>query len=93
MCNPDERLQLSLPVKLGGLAIPIFKNKATAEYSNSKQACEQHIRNIKNQTVAYTINNEDAIRVRKEISSRRTNTNHQLEETVKSGLMGDSTIF
>ena len=51
VCNPDERLQLSLPVKLGGLAIPIFKNKATAEYSNSKQACEQHIRNIKNQTV------------------------------------------
>ena len=89
VCNPDERLQLSLPVKLGGLAIPIFKNKATVEYSNSKQACEQHIRNIKKQTLAYTINNEDAIQVRKEISLRRANLNQQLEERVKSGLSGD----
>ena len=61
----------------------------TVKFSNLKQACEQHIRNIKNQTVAYRINNEDAIKVRKEISLGRANLNQQLEERVMSGLSSD----
>ena len=33
-CSKDERLLLSLPVKLGGLGIPIFSQLSKTEYQN-----------------------------------------------------------
>ena len=47
ICTPDERLLLSLPVKKGGLAIPIFAEIADFEYENSQSATHQLVRNIK----------------------------------------------
>eukprot|EP00794_Sanderia_malayensis_P001505 gene1505-biopygen1251 len=36
ICSSDERLLLSLPVKRGGLALPIFSSLSKAEYVNSR---------------------------------------------------------
>ena len=33
-CTKDERLLLSLPSNMGGLAVPIFTNLASQEYAN-----------------------------------------------------------
>ena len=41
VCSTDERLLLSLPVKKGGLAIPIFSNVAEFELTNSRLATQQ----------------------------------------------------
>ena len=47
ICSKYERLLLSLPVKKGGLAIPIFSNAAQFEFINSRMATEQLVRMIK----------------------------------------------
>ena len=52
-CNPDGRLQLPLPVKLGCMALPVFNKTATIEYENSRKNCLQHIANIKEQMIQY----------------------------------------
>jgi hypothetical protein len=49
VCSTDERLLLSLPLKKGGLAIPIFSNVAEFEFANSRLATQQLVINIKNQ--------------------------------------------
>jgi hypothetical protein len=49
ICSTDERLLLSLPVKKGGLAIPIFSNIADFEYANSRLVTDQLVTNIRNQ--------------------------------------------
>ena len=41
ICTADERLLLSLPVKRGGLGIPIFSAVADHEFANSRIATEQ----------------------------------------------------
>ena len=48
ICSKNERLLLSLPVKKGGLAIPIFSNAAQFEFTNSRMATEQLTIMIKN---------------------------------------------
>ena len=49
LCTTDERLLLSLPVKKGGLAIPIFSTMADFEFANSRAATEQLVEHIYNQ--------------------------------------------
>jgi hypothetical protein len=49
VCSTDERHLLSLPVKKGGLAIPIFSNVSEFESANSGLATQQLVINIKNQ--------------------------------------------
>ena len=89
VCSEDERLLLSLPVKLGGMAIPIFTKKAPIEYGNSRSACTQHIRNIKNQTFEYVFDEEEAANARKEINSSRKAIHEADEVVVKAKLDGD----
>ena len=48
LCTTDERL-LSLPVKKGGLAIPIFSTMADFEFANSRAATKQLVEHIYNQ--------------------------------------------
>ena len=36
ICSRDDRRLLSLPVRMGGMGIPIFSDSAVAEYQNSK---------------------------------------------------------
>ena len=61
ICTPDEqdeRLLLSLPVKKGGLAIPIFAEIADFEYENSQSTTHQLVRNIKCQESTAALDKE-----------------------------------
>ena len=40
-CSQNDRKLLSLPVRLGGLSIPILTESAPAEHMNSKKICHQ----------------------------------------------------
>ena len=55
MCSDDERLLISLPVKKGGLAIPIFSSIAELEFSNSRAATDQLIKHINDQVITAQI--------------------------------------
>ena len=70
-CNPDERLQLSLPVKLGGMALPVLSKTATIEYENSRKVCSQHIANIKEQVFKYRFDEKEATETKNAIVSAR----------------------
>ena len=58
VCSKDERLLLSLPVKKGGLAIPIFSNAAQFEFTNSRMITEQLVIKIKNQDSTSAVDGE-----------------------------------
>ena len=49
LCTTDERLLLSLPVKEGGLAIPIFSTMADFKFANFRAATEQLVKHIYHQ--------------------------------------------
>ena len=48
-CTMDERKLLSLPIKLGGLSIPIFTDICSYEFGNSRRATNELSDNIKQQ--------------------------------------------
>ena len=64
--SADERLPLSLPVKKGGLATPIFSAVADLEFANSLAATEQLVEHISNQESTAPVDSEKL-----KISSRR----------------------
>ena len=66
---------LSLPTKLGGLAIPIFHRTSSVEYENSRKLSKQLLDNIKEQVSGYTIDEEQLSTVRSEITSERSKKN------------------
>ena len=43
LCGNDERHLLSLPIKLGGMGIPIFSEISQTEFQNSLQLTEEHV--------------------------------------------------
>ena len=49
-CSSRDRRLLALPVRLGGMGIPIFSSLSGKEYLNSRSATEQLRRNIQSQT-------------------------------------------
>ena len=53
--SQDDRILLSLLVKLGGLGIPIFSKCANIEYTNSLRLAETLTRNIVAQETAYNL--------------------------------------
>ena len=75
-CTPDERKLLSLPVRLGGLSIPIFADIADREFENSKQITSQLSTNIKNQIIDYTFDQQQHNNDKKEITKAR-DENHK----------------
>ena len=48
-CTMDDRKLLSLPIKLGGLSIPIFTDICSYEFGNSQRATNELSDNIKQQ--------------------------------------------
>ena len=56
-CSDDERLLIPLPVKKGGLAIPIFFSIAELEFFNSRAATDQLIKHINDQVITAQIDN------------------------------------
>ena len=53
LCSDDERVLLSLPVKLGGLGISILTDSSNQEYNNSRLVTEKSTNNIINQNKTY----------------------------------------
>ena len=78
VCSTDERLLLYLPVKKGGLAIPIFSNVAEFEFSNSRLATQQLVINIKNQDSTSTVDREQYKTSRKNIIKAREERNNRI---------------
>ena len=74
-CTPDERLLLSLPVKKGGLAIPIFAEIADFEYENSQLATHQLVRNTKCQESTAALDKELLKQTKKSIVKAREERN------------------
>ena len=57
-CSDEERKLLSLPVRLGGLGLPIFSELCEREYRNSVRATQQLSENITNQITELTTDHE-----------------------------------
>ena len=57
-CSEDERYLLSLPVRLGGLGLPIFSELCDREYHNSVLATQQLAERIQAQNSAYDLDRE-----------------------------------
>ena len=55
ICNDTERKLFSLPTRFGGLAIPVFYEQATVEYSNTRTLTAQLAPLIKNQIKQYAV--------------------------------------
>ena len=83
ICSEDERLLLSLPIKSGGMSIPIFETKSTDEYQFSRMACSQLIRNIKSQTVEYLFDMKEATENREQTARLKKDSLQQVEDQVR----------
>ena len=74
--NQEQRRLLSLPVKLGGLAIPIFSDISDNEFSFSVKISENHVNGILAQQRKYTKDSEmaakknDIKKMKKELNER-----------------------
>ena len=56
LCSDNERLLLSLPLRFGGLAIPLFHKDAQYEYENSRKLTSSLAKLIKEQNQMYIVN-------------------------------------
>ncbi len=54
-CSHTQRMLLSLPVKMGGLGVPMLTELCESEYKNSKRATEQLTERIRVQNEKYDI--------------------------------------
>ena len=68
LCTTNERLLLSLPVKKGGLATPIFSTMANFEFANSRASTEQLVKHIYNQDSTAPVDTEQLMTTIKEES-------------------------
>lgn len=83
VCTAEERLLLSLPVRKGGLAIPVFSNTADSEYANSRLATQQLVTNIKNQDSTALMDNELLKQSRKNIVKAREEQHKTILQQVR----------
>jgi len=67
-CSTEERLLLSLPVRMGGLAIPILSSLAKEEFQNSRELTMKFSQDIIEQKPVYEVDNRAA---RSEIKRKR----------------------
>ena len=56
LCSDNDRILLSLPVRFGGITIPLFHNDAKYEYENSRKLTSSITQSIKNQYQIYSDN-------------------------------------
>ena len=68
LCTTDERLLLSLPVKKGGLEIPIFSTMADFDFANSCSDAEQLVEHIYNQDSTAPVDTEQLKTTRRRIA-------------------------
>ena len=80
LCSDNERLLLSLPLRFGGLAIPLFHKDAQYEYKNSRKLTSSLAKLIKEQNQMYIVNEL-------EIKSIKGNIKTEKEERHKTTLV------
>ena len=71
-CSEIERKLISLPVRFGGLGIPIFSEIAQQEYVFSKRVTSQLSMNIKQPATELTLNSNEMKKTKIEIVHERT---------------------
>ena len=86
ICTVDERLLLSLPVKKGGLAIPIFSAVADFECANSRSATEQLVEYIINQDSTALLDSEQLMNSRRRIANTREELNNNILQQLREKL-------
>ena len=75
--SDEDRRLISLPVKMGGLGIPIFSENSDIEYQNSRNLTENLTVNIVTQTTEYIVDEEkekEKVRMQKKKKEERNNT-------------------
>ena len=85
-CTQAERSLLSLPVRMGGMAIPILSEMCDTEFQNSTLATNQLTRNIKQQIHAYDIDKdlekEIELKIKKERKVKQEKTLEEVRKTM-----------
>ena len=82
-CSSEERILLSLPVRLGGMSIPIFADISDREFNNSKLACQQLSRNIKEQNEKYQFDAKMHQQTKINIAKSRDIAYKQFQEKIR----------
>ena len=86
ICSQDERLLLSLPAKLGGLAIPIFSEMAESEYVNSRLVTSKLSSDIQNQNTEGNIDLAQIKKFKQDVIKSRTNRRQALLTQLREGM-------
>ena len=82
-CSLEERILLSLPVRLGRMSIPIFADISDREFSNSKLACQQLSRNVKEQNEKYQFDAKMHQQTKNNIAKSRDITYKHFQEQIR----------
>ena len=86
ICTDEERLLFSLPPKLGGLGIPIFKLISDREYYYSRKLTESTIAVIKQQTQQETDVTENFRKVKNVIKKEKQTFNKTLLADIRKDM-------
>ena len=84
LCTPDERLLVSLPVRYGGLAIPIFSSIANFEHNNSKKVTKQLTSLIKLQDKSTAVDNNELRNAKKIVIKDREDRCSEILQELQS---------
>ena len=84
-CSPSDRKLLALPVRLGGMGIPIFTEIADREYANSRAATKKLTTKILEQQQQYTVDEAEEREIQARIkNARRSQEEKDLKENRKN---------
>ena len=83
-CTPMERSLLSLPVRMGGLGIPIFSEISDIEFNNSLLVTNQMVERINSQLHEYDIDQEIERTVSQTIKKERKSNQEKLLEDLRT---------
>ena len=85
-CTPMERSLLSLPVRMGGLGIPIFSEISDIEFNNSLLVTNQMVERINSQLQEYDIDQEIERTVSQTIKKERKTNQEKLLEDLRTNM-------
>ena len=88
-CSRVERLLLSLPVKMGGLGLPIFSESCELEFKNSKRATSQLTEKIMNQIHEYNLNRAKQKEIELVIEKERKERHEKVLKYVRNTMQKD----
>eukprot|EP00794_Sanderia_malayensis_P014538 gene14538-16041_t len=91
-CSEIERELISLPVRFGGLGIPVFSEIADQEYDFSKRVTIQLSTNIKQQTTELTLNNSELKKTKNQIANERTKSHEQKLRRLRESMTPDQLL-